>query len=74
MPCPEHLNRNVKQLLGRNNRQIKRDNQICSSLLGSFERFLSIHITDNTTDILENGFWEVLEQVKQAEIDTILLE
>ncbi|UJR24104.1 hypothetical protein I4U23_027071 [Adineta vaga] len=71
---PESLTWGIKQVLGHNHEQIKRDDPIYSPLFGSFEGFPSMYITVGTAEMLEDDSRQVVEKAKQVGIDVILEE
>lgn len=68
---PESLTWGIKQVLGHNHEQIKRDDPIYSPLFGSFERFPPMYITVGTAEMLEDDSRQVFEKAKQIGIDVI---
>ncbi len=71
---PESLGWGIKQVLGHNHEQRKRDDPMFSPLFGSFKGFPPMYVNVGTAEILEDDSRQVVEKAQQAGIDVTLEE
>jgi len=71
---PESLSWGIKQVLGHNHEQRKRDDPVISPLFGSFKGFPPMYVNVGTAEILEDDSRQVVEKAQQAGIDVTLEE